>query len=504
MSIGADWRQISPGNGASIANGAAGSGSAGSGAVEQLVDGAEEGRSFSEYMFGKDGFEFTDFLDVINPLQHIPGVGMVYRSITGDELGNGARVVGGGVFGGVFGLAGAAVDAVVDLATGEDTGSHIMAMFEGDDAPADQPVIADASPEYGPGAGVSDLVVPWAAGDRPMGGVNGLPVDQAEQATINNSAPVTDVETLAMNEQSGTATQTGTMAYNAADLVTPWGGAVGDANTGAAYRASNPVGGPEIASNPAMATANAQTLAESVAGRQISPSAPSMFADDDPAIQTAQRLLAQSGDAVAGTHINAQNADPAELAVAIARAGQTDIASNMTMRAAEASRNGHQGMIQPASFSSENGDTVWARARSSGRWSRSPSQFAVSPEIAAREAKYAKLAQNDVAKSLASQESGPGSLAEQEQQGPLSAAEMAARFNAALGHDRSPMMANDAVIKDEPAGEAQTIHPLMEQAQTHVQNDEPVGVWFSQTMIDGLKKYQAMQESRQQSVDNSI
>ncbi|HBN49415.1 MAG TPA: hypothetical protein DD465_09550, partial [Thalassospira sp.] len=77
MSIGADWRQISPGNGASIANGAAGSGSAGSSAAEQLVDGVEEGRSFSEYMFGKDGFEFTDFLDVINPLQHIPGVGMV-------------------------------------------------------------------------------------------------------------------------------------------------------------------------------------------------------------------------------------------------------------------------------------------------------------------------------------------------------------------------------------------------------------------------------------------
>ncbi|MET4732622.1 hypothetical protein ABIE64_001322 [Thalassospira sp. MBR-102] len=519
MSIGADWRQISPGNGASIANGAAGGGSAGSGAAEQLVDGAEEGRSFSEYMFGKDGFEFTDFLDVINPLQHIPGVGMVYRSITGDELGNGARVVGGGLFGGIFGLAGAAVDAVVDLATGEDTGAHIMAMFEGDEAPADQPLMADASLEGGPTGGASDLVLPWMVGDRSMAGEDGLPVDPAEQATITDAAPVAGVETLAMNEQQGTETQTGTTAYNAADLVTPWGGAVSNANAAAAYGAVKPVA--------SSAVSNAQTLTQSVARQQVAPSAASMSAGDDPAIQTAQRLLAKAGDDVAGTNIDAQDADPAELAVAIARAGQSDIASNMTMRTAEDSRNGHQGMIQRASFSSENGDTVWARAQSSGRLSRGTSQFGVAPEIAAREAKYAKIKQGDVTKPANSQEAGSG------QQGPLSAAEMAARFNAALGRDRAQTMANNAVAstnavaqdkpasgqqiqrddranlerdiaRNESADSAEMVHPLMEKAQSHSNSDAPVGVWFSQTMMDGLKKYQAMQEGRQQPADNSI
>ncbi|MFC4237641.1 hypothetical protein ACFOY8_20730 [Thalassospira xianhensis] len=508
MSIGADWRQISPGNGASIASGTAGSASAGSSAAKQLVDGEPQERSFSEYVFGDDGFEFTDFLDVINPLQHIPGVGMIYRSITGDELGNGARVVGGGLFGGIFGLAGAAVDAVVDLTTGEDTGSHIMAMFEDDQAPADQPVMADASGAGVAADGAGDLVLPWAAGDTSMAGIKGLPVDPAEQATITNAAPVAGVETLAMNGVSAAAAKSGTNAYNAADLVTPWGGVV--SNTGT-YPLTSPT--------------TAQTVAQSVAPQPAAPS-------DDPAIQAAQRLLAQAGDDVTGTN-NAQDADPAELAVAIARAGQTDIASNMTMRATEASRNGHQGIIQRASFSSDNGDTVWARAQSSGRLSRGPSQFGVSPEIAAREAKYAKLNQDDVTKQAASQKPDTGPSAQQGQQGPLSAAEMAARFNAALGRERAQMMANDAVAstnavaqnkpavsnqtnrsdgainsqqvaRNDSVAEAETIHPLMEQAQTHVQNDEPVGVWFSQTMMDGLKKYQAMQQSRQQPAGNSI
>lgn len=99
-------------------------------------------------MFGEDGFEFTDVLDVINPLQHIPGVGMIYRSLTGDEIGNGARVAGGGLFGGVFGLAGAAIDAVVDAVTGDDTGSHVMAFVEdsfGGSGIDDGTAVADAT-----------------------------------------------------------------------------------------------------------------------------------------------------------------------------------------------------------------------------------------------------------------------------------------------------------------------------------------------------------------------
>src|SRR3546814_15608721 len=35
-------------------------------------------------LFGKAGFSFGDFLDIINPIQHIPIVPTIYRAITGD------------------------------------------------------------------------------------------------------------------------------------------------------------------------------------------------------------------------------------------------------------------------------------------------------------------------------------------------------------------------------------------------------------------------------------
>ena len=190
MSIGADWRQNSPGSVAGLTKDVANNKFANSGPGEQLVDGAQEGRDFSEYMFGEDGFEFSDVLDVINPLQHIPGVGMLYRSLTGDELGNGARVVGGGLFGGVFGLAGAAIDAVVDAVSGEDTGAHVMAFLEDsfNGAPTDDgTAVVDAAPSGADapdavtaradtianasfdGTYQGDLVLPWMAGQPSQG-----------------------------------------------------------------------------------------------------------------------------------------------------------------------------------------------------------------------------------------------------------------------------------------------------------------------------------------------
>jgi hypothetical protein len=42
----------------------------------------------------KDG-SFADFIDIINPLQHIPIVSTLYRSMTGDTIGGPARIHGG-------------------------------------------------------------------------------------------------------------------------------------------------------------------------------------------------------------------------------------------------------------------------------------------------------------------------------------------------------------------------------------------------------------------------
>lgn len=47
----------------------------------------------------KDGFSFGDFIDVINPLQHIPGVAELYRSVTNDQISDDARKAGNVLYG---------------------------------------------------------------------------------------------------------------------------------------------------------------------------------------------------------------------------------------------------------------------------------------------------------------------------------------------------------------------------------------------------------------------
>jgi len=100
-------------------------------AAEDTTAPAKDGEEFS--MFGKDGFGFDDFLDIINPLQHIPVISTLYREITGDELSAGARMIGGGIFGGGVGLAASIVNTAIETQTGKDIGDHVVAMFSDDE-----------------------------------------------------------------------------------------------------------------------------------------------------------------------------------------------------------------------------------------------------------------------------------------------------------------------------------------------------------------------------------
>ncbi len=98
---------------------------------------------------GGKGFSFADLIDVINPLQHIPVVSSIYRRITGDEMGNPARIAGGALFGGVIGLATSVADAIVDKATGSDIGDHVMtAMFGKDTKTQQKPVSPPLHPSH--------------------------------------------------------------------------------------------------------------------------------------------------------------------------------------------------------------------------------------------------------------------------------------------------------------------------------------------------------------------
>ncbi len=77
----------------------------------------------------EDEFGFADFVDMINPLQHIPLVNIAYREITGDEIKPIAKIIGGAVFGGPIGAGSALIDTAIQAETGKDIAGHAFSMF---------------------------------------------------------------------------------------------------------------------------------------------------------------------------------------------------------------------------------------------------------------------------------------------------------------------------------------------------------------------------------------
>ncbi len=105
--------------------------------------GDETPKSAEFQPFGEDGFTFLDFIDIINPLQHIPVVATLYRELTGDTIDPGSRLGGGALFGGPFGAVASLINVVVNEGTGKDVGEHVLAFFDdqppstGEEAPTD-------------------------------------------------------------------------------------------------------------------------------------------------------------------------------------------------------------------------------------------------------------------------------------------------------------------------------------------------------------------------------
>ncbi|HEY4134776.1 MAG TPA: hypothetical protein VGO34_06140 [Alphaproteobacteria bacterium] len=100
---------------------------------------AKDERGFFDRMWGKDGFSFGALVDIVNPLQHIPVVGTIYRAVTGDSIGPAARIAGGALFGGVIGFVTSSIDAAVEEETGRDIGQHVLALHGDDDTPSTYP-----------------------------------------------------------------------------------------------------------------------------------------------------------------------------------------------------------------------------------------------------------------------------------------------------------------------------------------------------------------------------
>jgi hypothetical protein len=90
---------------------------------------AKSGKPFSLWENGE--FGFADFIDIINPLQHIPIVATIYRNLSGDQIGAAPRVIGGALWGRLGGFVAGVVNAFVEWWSGKDIGDHIYTAIFG-------------------------------------------------------------------------------------------------------------------------------------------------------------------------------------------------------------------------------------------------------------------------------------------------------------------------------------------------------------------------------------
>ena len=81
-------------------------------------------------------FGFSDLLDMVNPLHHIPVVGHVYRELSGDNIQPISQIIGGAVFGGPAGAASGLINTVIETETGKDVTGNAMAMMLDGEAPS--------------------------------------------------------------------------------------------------------------------------------------------------------------------------------------------------------------------------------------------------------------------------------------------------------------------------------------------------------------------------------
>lgn len=146
---------------------------------------------------------FWDFLDILNPLQHLPFIGPIYRELSGDEMTGTARVLGGALYGGPVGLATGVADAVIHQETGQYVGSHVMTAMLGDGAAPPGPgVMPDG--EIGP-----RLALGPSNGETGLGGADNpvLAAQPAAQGTGNTeiaAAPTTDSGATVIVRRDGT------------------------------------------------------------------------------------------------------------------------------------------------------------------------------------------------------------------------------------------------------------------------------------------------------------
>ncbi len=88
----------------------------------------EDFRPDIAYENSSDEFSFGDVIDMINPLQHLPVLGMIYRNITGDTIKPISNIIGGTIFGGPIGAVSSTINVIVKDRTGKDIAENVLSI----------------------------------------------------------------------------------------------------------------------------------------------------------------------------------------------------------------------------------------------------------------------------------------------------------------------------------------------------------------------------------------
>ena len=110
-----------------------------------------------------ESLSFFDFLDLINPLQHIPIVSSIYRELTGDTIRPEMQMAGAGLLGGPVGLLIAGAHAVFEAENGRGVGEEMLAQIgfgDGNASPAAQSAEAPEPAASEPAAQAADTAIP--------------------------------------------------------------------------------------------------------------------------------------------------------------------------------------------------------------------------------------------------------------------------------------------------------------------------------------------------------
>lgn len=104
----------------------------------------------------EEGF-FGHLLDVVNPLQHIPIIGTIYRAITGDKIGSVEKIMGGTLYGGMWGAISSIADVAFKGITGKSFEDTALSLLKSDSKAKANKVAATPVSFTGPSADIPSL-----------------------------------------------------------------------------------------------------------------------------------------------------------------------------------------------------------------------------------------------------------------------------------------------------------------------------------------------------------